>query len=103
MKREFIKLHYPLYWHYDFLFGLKLMGELGRIRDARCTDALDLLERRQLVDGGWPAESRYYSASKALQLHADYVDWGGTSKMRMNPWVTADALSVLRIAGRWKP
>src|SRR5262245_9699526 len=103
MKKEFVKLHYPLYWHYDFLFGLKVMAEIGRVRDSRCEDALDLLERRQLPDGGWPAESRYYSVSKDIKLHADYVDWGGTSTSRMNPWVTADALAVLRTAGRWKP
>jgi hypothetical protein len=103
MKSEFIKLHYPLYWHYDILFGLKVMCEVGKIDDARCADALDLLEQRRLPDGGWPAESRYYSVSKTFKLHADYVDWGGTSKMRMNPWVTVDALSVLRSAGRWRP
>ena len=103
MKKEFIRLHYPLYWHYDFLFGLKVMAEIGRVRDPRCEDALDLLESRQLPDGGWPAERRYYSVSKAVKLHADYVDWGGTSTSRLNPWVTADALRVLRSAGRWKP
>ena len=31
---------------------------------------------------------------------ADYVDWGGTSKARMNEWVTTDALFVLNAAGR---
>jgi hypothetical protein len=103
IKEEFIKLHYPLYWHYDFLFGLKVMAETGRVRDPRCADALDLLESRQLPGGGWPAERRYYKVSKAIELHADYVDWGGTSTTRMNPWVTADALSVLTRAGRWKP
>src|SRR4029453_10750751 len=103
IKEEFVRLHYPLYWHYDFLFGLKVMTEIGRIRDPRCTDALDLLESRQLPGGGWPAERRYYSVSKDIKLHADYVDWGGTSTSRMNPWVSADALSVLRSAGRWNP
>jgi hypothetical protein len=28
------------------------------------------------------------------------VDWGGAGKGRMNEWVTADALWVLRAAGR---
>jgi hypothetical protein len=103
IKEEFVRLHYPLYWHYDFLFGLKVMTEMGLVRDPRCADALDLLESRQLPGGGWPAERRYYSVSKDIRLHADFVDWGGTSTSRMNPWVTADALSVLRSAGRWNP
>jgi hypothetical protein len=101
---NFVALHYPRYWHYDFLGGLKAMMQLGRIRDARCTDALDLLEERRLPDGGWPAEKRYYKVSrKTMTANADYVDWGGTSTKRMNEWVTVDALAVLRAAGRLDP
>ena len=97
---EFVSLHYPLYWHYDFLAGLKAMRVVGRIDDPRCDDALDLLESKQLPGGGWPAEKRYYKVSGRHELGADHVDWGGTSKKRMNPWVTVDALAVLRAAGR---
>ncbi len=100
MKKEFIKLHYPLYWHYDILLGLRVMADLGRVSDSRCDSALDLLERKRLPDGGWPAESRYYTVGNAIKLGADYVDWGGTSSKRMNPWVTVDALSVFAKAGR---
>jgi hypothetical protein len=97
---EFTKLHYPLYWHYDVLAGLRAMAELGRIGDPRCADALDLLESKQLPDGGWPAEARYYKHSTTLALGNDDVDWGGTSTRRSNPWVTVDALAVLRASGR---
>jgi hypothetical protein len=97
---EFVQLHYPLYWHYDILGGLKVLAEVGVITDPRCADALDVLEQKELPDGGWPAERRYYKVSSQLELHADYVDWGGTSKLRMNEWVTSDALYVLRAAGR---
>jgi hypothetical protein len=103
IKPEFVKLHYPLYWHYDILLALKAMAETGQLRDPRCNDALDLLESKELAAGGWPAESRYYSVSSKIKLHADFVDWGGTSRARQNPWVTIDALSVLRQAGRWQP
>jgi len=98
---DFVALHYPRYWHYDFLGGLKAMMQVGRIRDARCAGALDLLEERRLPDGGWPAEKRYYTVSpKTMTSNADYVNWGGTSRKRMNEWVTVDALAVLRAAGR---
>jgi hypothetical protein len=101
---DFVALHYPRYWHYDFLGGLKAMMQVGRIRDARCADALDLLEEHRLPDGGWPAEKRYYKVSpKTLTPNADYVNWGGTSRTRMNEWVTVDALAVLRAAGRLDP
>jgi hypothetical protein len=39
-------------------------------------------------------------ASADVALGNDWVDWGGTSTRRANPWVTADALAVLRAAGR---
>ena len=97
---EFTKLHYPLYWHYDILAGLRAMAELGRIDDPRCADALDLLESKRLAGGGWPAEARYYRTSTTVALGNDDVDWGGTSTRYSNPWVTVDALAVLRAAGR---
>ncbi len=100
IHREFAQLHYPLYWHYDVLGGLKVIAEAGAIADDRCCDALDLLEAKRLPDGGWPAEKRYYRCSAEIGLGNDFVDWGGTSTKRSNEWVTADALAVLRAAGR---
>ncbi|MBV9172315.1 MAG: hypothetical protein JOZ81_19755 [Chloroflexi bacterium] len=98
---EFVKLHYPPYWHYDVLTGLKGLAELDLLGDPRCKDALDLLEQKELPGGGWPAERRYYSAvTSNTMLHADLVDWRGRSRTRMNEWVTTDALYVLRVAGR---
>ncbi len=97
---DFVALHYPLYWHYDILGALKAMARIGRIRDPRCAEALDLLEAKRLADG-WPAERRYYKVSpRAMKTNCDWVDWGGTSSVRANEWVTADALAVLRAAGR---
>jgi hypothetical protein len=101
IDQEFVKLHYPLYYHYDFLGGLKAMARLGKIKDPRCADALDLLEQKWLPNGGWPAERRFYTkGTRIFEARADYVDWGGVSSRRMNEWVTSDALSVLVAAGR---
>jgi len=76
------------------------MAEAGFISDPRCNDALDLLGSKQLPGGGWPAEARYYKVSCALANGTDYADWGPVGKTRMNEWVTVDALSALRAAGR---
>jgi len=102
---NFRMLHYPLYWHYDLLGGLKAMAEMGLIKDSRCEDALDLLERKELPNGGWPAEGRFYSleaTSHPDSVHGSHerVNWGGGGKSRMNEWITADALFVLHAAGR---
>jgi hypothetical protein len=102
IRAEFTKLHYPLYWHYDILGGLKAMMELGLLDDPRCHDALDLLESMRLP-GGWPAGARFYRAATGIAPLHDWVDWGGTSTRRANPWVTVDALAVLRAAGRLDP
>ena len=102
MRKEFAELHYPLYWHYDILHGLKVMAESGFIGDKRCKPALDLLASKQLPDGGWPAEKKYSKPSTEIRLGNDYVDWGGVSKKTMNPWITTDALYVLSAAGHIK-
>lgn len=100
MNPQFIRLHYPCYWRYDILFALKVMAEGGFISDPRCADALDLLESKRLPDGGWPAEERFYKTSDDGVSGSDRVSWGITSAKKMNEWVTADALYVLKAAGR---
>jgi hypothetical protein len=103
IAREFVKLHYPLYWHYDILCALKIFAEIDFTDDERCTDALDMLEEKALPSGGWASESRYYKkVSREFELGNDYVDWGGTSTRKLNEWVTADALYVLKCFGRLK-
>jgi hypothetical protein len=92
---RFTKLHYPCYWHYDVLFGLKVMKEAGLIADERCTDAISLLRSKRLGDGGFPAEEAYYQATQRRSSRRSLVGWGGVSQMRMNEFVTCDALSVL--------
>ena len=100
---EFARLHYPLYWHYDILGALKVLSRLGLARDARCRDALDLLEAKELPGGGWPAEGRYYDLpGQAPRRGTDRVDWESRGPVG-NEWVTVDALSVLRAAGRFTP
>jgi hypothetical protein len=85
---------------YDILFALKVMAEAGFLSDARCREALDLLVSKELPDGGWPAEERFYRISDRPGSGRELVSWGGGDKKHMNEWVTADALGVLRAAGR---
>ena len=73
IRAGFAALHYPLYWHYDILHGLKVMTEAGFIGDPRCARALDLLIAKRLPDGGWPAEKKYYKSSDEVRLGNDTV------------------------------
>ncbi len=95
ISERFVKLHYPCYWHYDFLFGLKVMKEAGLLRDGRCRDAIALLESKRLDDGGFPAEEAYYQVTKRSVSRRSLVGWGGVNRRKMNEFVTCDALSVL--------
>jgi hypothetical protein len=96
ISSDFLKLRYPPYWHYDILFGLKALAEAGFLNDARCRDALDLLASKQLPDGGFPAEKKHYTLAREPRQGCSLVDWGGTGMKRMNPFVTVDALHVLK-------
>jgi hypothetical protein len=100
IHEDFVRLHYPCYWHYDVLFALKVMAEAGFFGDPRCSEAMDLLESKRLPDGGFPAEAKFYKVVDKPEGGGSLVDWGGTSRTRMNEFVTADALYVLKAAGR---
>jgi hypothetical protein len=102
MDRHFVELHYPCYWHYDILFALKVMLEAGFLSDPRCQPALDLLESRLLPDGGFPADATYYHLIRPEVSNYSPVNWGGISRKNANPYVTVDALAVLKAAGRMK-
>ena len=95
---KWTKLSDPSYWMYNFLFGLKVIAECGRIKDPRCEDALQLLESKQLPEGGFPAEQKNYMRNPKSRYSP--VDWGETNKGKMNEWVTIDALYVLKEADR---
>ena len=100
MNPTFLKLHYPAYWHYDVLIGLKVMAEAGFIKDNRCSDALDLLESKQLKDGGFPMQARYFRTGSGNSTGTSRANWGTVSDKHMNEFVTVDALYVLKEAGR---
>jgi hypothetical protein len=100
---DFLRLHYPCYWHYDILFGLKVLAEGDYLDDERCQDALDRLEEKRMEDGGFPAEGKYYQYGGKARSGRSLVDWGGTGRRRSNEWVTMDAVCVLNAADRLEP
>ena len=106
MRPRFAMIHYPYFWQYTFLHGLRVMAACGLIHDPRCAPALDLLESKRTPDGGFPAERRYYSVAredaKRCRSGQTLVGWGPTSekRTRLNEFATAEALCVLKAAGR---
>jgi hypothetical protein len=98
INREWLKLHYPLYWHYDILHGLKILMLLDVLKDKRCQEALDIIEAKRRKDGTWHAEGYYWNPVRSKGVHYDVANWGRGGP---NEWITLNALRVLKAAGRW--
>lgn len=97
IRKEWLVLHYPPYWHYDVLQGLVILSRLGLVNDPRAADAFDHLERRRLVDGRWRPGAYWWSIPGGGGRQQDVVDWGRSGP---NEMVTLNALRVLRAAER---
>lgn len=95
---SFIKLHYPNYWHYDILIGLRVLNEAGLLDDPRCKPALDLLLSKRLPSGAFPAEAKHYTVSDQPVSNGTAMDWGPTGTRKTNEFVTVEALRILRAA-----
>jgi hypothetical protein len=93
-------LHYPPYWHYDLLAGLRVLAAAGHATDPRARDALDLLESRRRPDGTWQSGGRWWRPPGSTGANVDVVDWGGRGPSEP---LTLSALRVLKAARRWTP
>jgi hypothetical protein len=94
---SWVVLHYPPYWHYDIGQALHLLARIGRVRDERTADALDVLEERRLPDGRWRAGGSWWMPTGSSRV-PEAVDWGRGGPSRM---ITLNALRSLKAAGRW--
>ena len=104
IMKEWLKLRYPVYWHYNFLEAMRVLCLAGKGSDDRMEDSLDLLEKKCDSDGRWtveghywsPIEKNYLSTSKSLPSR-EVVDWGWIGP---NEMITLNALRVLKATGR---
>lgn len=114
---DFLKIHYPTHYCYDFLHGLRVLAELGVPRDERVGDALRILRAKQLVDGRWPLEAVYRGWRQSHPMHGTETlsrpeerelvteGWGTdhTSQLeeagKPSKWVTLQALLILKRFG----
>lgn len=101
VKDEWLKLRYPVYWHYNFLEAMRVISMAGKARDPRMAEALDLLESKRDSTGLWNVQGCYwqsYSGRKGASS-IEAVDWGRSGP---NEMITLNALRVLKAAGRAK-
>jgi hypothetical protein len=92
---EWLRIHWPHYWHYDFFQGLRMVALLGRLDDPRAADALDVLRARKRVDGTWRVDGRRHWRSHGARSLNEAVNWGDARRI-----VTPYALALLKQPAR---
>ena len=112
INEEWTKLHFPLFYFYDILHGLRILTALESTADKRTFDARELLKSKHLSDGTWPMEASYARSIKGnlIKDHSTgkwnrfkgegvadvpkvYDELGVIGEP--NPWITLNALRVL--------
>jgi hypothetical protein len=86
---EWLHVHWPHYWHYDYFHGLRAIGLVGRLSDPRVEEALDLLRSRRRPDGTWRAGGHKYWRGRGTS-NVEAVDWGDAHQL-----ITPIALGIL--------
>ncbi len=94
---RWVRLHFPLYWHYDVLQALRVLDQVGKLQDPRTREALDIVEAKRAKDGTWHAEGRYWRLGRSSGANTEVVDWGLEGR---NEMITLNALRVLASSGR---
>jgi hypothetical protein len=94
---EWLRIHWPAYWHYDALQALRGLMAVGQLRRSEAEPALDWLRSMRRGDGRWaPSGRRYWRpATNGVRSNVDVVDWKGLDA----DIVTEQALTVIAAAG----
>jgi hypothetical protein len=128
IRQEWTQLHFPLFYFYDILHGLRVITALGYGQDERAGDARELLLSKRLPNGAWPMEATYLRAlrrnfvkdesqahwhearEEGIDLANLYTSGGRIAEVpdiysslgevgRANAWITLNALRALSIEG----
>ena len=83
---EWLHIHWPHYWHYDFFHGLRALAMLGIDNDPRDHDGIELLLKKRRADGSWRAGGHRY-----WRRDTEAVDWSDAREI-----VTASARAMLQ-------
>jgi len=95
---SFTRLHFPMYYYYDVLHGLRVLTRLGYGDDERTRSAVHLLLSKRRPDGRWNLEGDWFrEVDKPPERRTAPVkveEIGEPSK-----WVTLNAFRVLAKTG----
>jgi len=123
MNPRFTTLHFPMYYYYDTLHGLRVLSKLGYADDERMRDAVHLILSKRNPDGRWVLESdwfnelgestRWLSNKPGEKTHEPTDPWGNSiarwSRFDLEPvgapskWVTLNCYRALSLTGDLDP
>ena len=89
IQKEWLKIHWPHYWHYDFFHGLRAVAMVGKLADPRAKEALDLLRSQRRPDITWAVTGRRFWRRHG-STGVEVVDWGDAHQI-----VTPAALALV--------
>jgi hypothetical protein len=73
---EWLKLHWPPYWRYDVLQGLRAVASLGCLGRDEAAEALDWLRSQESSDGSWNVSGRRWWRNPGSRGNGvEVVDW----------------------------
>src|SRR5262249_4524451 len=98
IESEWMHIHWPHYWHYDFFHGLRAVSMLGKAKDPRAADALRHLEGLRQPSGTGHASGRRFWRRGNTGTGVDVVTWGDAHQV-ITPAVDR-MLQVSRYIGR---
>ena len=94
----FTHLHFPMYYYYDVLHGLRVLTRLGYADDERTRSAVHLLLSKRRPDGRWNLEGDWFrevdKPPERRKAPVKVEEIGEASK-----WVTLNAFRVLAETG----
>ena len=100
----FTRLHFPMYYFYDVLHGLRVLTRLGYSDDERIRSAVQLVLSKRRPDGRWNLEGDwwtegdfFYPSGKRRKAPVKVEEIGKPSK-----WVTLNTYRVLAETGDLK-
>jgi hypothetical protein len=125
IQREWAQLHFPLFYFYDILHGLRVVTALGFGGDERTEDAWEVLLSKRLPGETWPMEATYVRSLRRnfvkdektgqwRSVQEEGIDRSNVYRSpgkvvevpsiysslgevgRANPWVTLNALRALK-------
>lgn len=97
INADWLVPHYPPFWHYDVAQALVVLARMGKARDPRAGEAVDVLAARQRADGLWASGKSWWRPPGAAGSNVEVVDWG---RHAPSPMLTLNALRVMKAAGR---